>query len=72
MFLLYFSSTYALRRSLAQWKKLQEDGIITQPQFTALRRAALEWYTQRWFGTSSLIEREEDNQRRQNATGEEE
>lgn len=55
-FFLYFSSTKALRRNIANWKQLQEDGLLTQQQFLMLRRTAVEWYRQRWFGVSSLGE----------------
>lgn len=55
-FFLYFSSTRALRRNIENWKKLHEDGLLTQQQFLMLRRTAVEWYRQRWFGVSSLSE----------------
>jgi hypothetical protein len=55
-FSLYFSSTRALRRNIENWKKLHEDGLLTQQQFLILRRTAVEWYRQRWFGVSSLGE----------------
>jgi hypothetical protein len=69
--LLYFSSTYALRRSIENWKKLREDEIISQQQFAALRRTAIEWYTQRWFGVSSLAEpgKEERGSRQNESSG---
>jgi hypothetical protein len=56
LFFLYFSSTKALRRNIENGKKLQEDGLLTQQQFLMLRRTAVEWYRQRWFGVSSLAE----------------
>jgi hypothetical protein len=52
--LAYFASARALRRRLEAWRQLQKDGLITQEQFKQVRTAALEWYTQTWFGESSL------------------
>jgi hypothetical protein len=51
---LYFSSVFALRRSIEKWKVFQKDGIITEPQFRLLRNTAVEWYRQRWFGASEI------------------
>ena len=57
---LYFSSVYALRRSIEKWKALQKDGIITEGQFRLLRNTAVEWYRQRWFGASDFSAPDEE------------
>jgi hypothetical protein len=51
--LLYFSSTWALRRGIEGWKKLQTDEVITKLQFSRLRQTAVDWYSQRWYGPSA-------------------
>lgn len=52
----YFSSTFALRRSIETWKKLKEDQVITDAQLRQLRRIAIDWYTITWYGASSLVQ----------------
>jgi hypothetical protein len=52
----YFSSSRALRRSIAKWKEMMEDGLLTERQFQRLRQAAVDWYSGRWFGKSDVAE----------------
>lgn len=60
--LLYFSSAKSLQRSIETWKGLQDEGIITKRQFSILRETAVEWYRQRWFGSSFIAGPDEQDE----------
>jgi hypothetical protein len=48
------ASSETLRATLADWKKMWEDGLMTERQYQQLRAAAIEWHKARWFSRSQL------------------
>jgi len=49
----YFSSPQFMRRSIEGWKKLKEDGLITEQQYKELRAAAVNSQKEKLFGQSA-------------------
>jgi cytochrome c biogenesis protein CcdA len=57
---IYFASHKALQNELRGWNALLTDQLITQRQFQHYRQAAIDWYTQRWYGESRLAPQENE------------
>lgn len=59
--LIYYATPWALRRELSQLVQLKADGLLTDRQFKALRKGAVDYYRQIRFGQASLADTDEDD-----------